>query len=637
MASTIQRKLEFKVRKSSRLSGKPVEAKVTSDLERSEKRCPRRKNKNQFNLPTSPRKRSGSESEPNSPLKLPPTCSPSKKKKEVPPPSLSRETPSKSCLMDKFPCSTLPLSPRKENNNIDQITKIKQTLSSPVKDLIYCEKRVTPKKKRNLLLNSPIKENLCIIPHENSPTKRRLVLGSPARENCRVLSPRKCDNSPIKGRRLVLGSPVKDHKSQVSHSSTPVVASPSIKSNRYSSYNQVKQSLHTAKPERLVGREKEVGEINQFLEKNLANQSAGSLYISGAPGTGKTAALLHIIDDVKADYKCKICYLNCMMVKDSSSVFRKLYQDITGKALTGKRDPSRSMEKCLTTSKTSVILVLDEIDQLDSKSQEVLYTIFEWPTLPHSKLILVGIANALDLTDRILPRLQAQPKCRPQLLNFAPYSREQITAVIQDRLKKLEKDGVCVMEASAIQFCARKVSAVAGDMRKALDVCRRAVELVEAEIRGQQIKTSVCSSPKKGGHTDTLKKIGVMQISRVISEVYGTGVKTSSTKEETVPLQQKLVTCSLLLMLKSGKSKEVNLGKLHETYGKLCKKRQMAPVDQSEFFSLCTLLEARGIMGLKKAKESRLAKISLKLDEKEIEHALQDKVLITTILQEGLQ
>lgn len=29
-----------------------------------------------------------------------------------------------------------------------------------------------------------------------------------------------------------------------------------------------------------------------------------------------------------------------------------------------------------------------------------------------------------------------------------------------------------VMDASAVQFCARKVSAVSGDARKALDICR---------------------------------------------------------------------------------------------------------------------------------------------------------------------
>ena len=83
------------------------------------------------------------------------------------------------------------------------------------------------------------------------------------------------------------------------------------------------------------------------------------------------------------------------------------------------------------------VLVLDEIDSLDTHNQDVLYTIFEWPALSKSSLVLIGIANSLDLTDRILPCLQARPNCRPDLLNFTPYSREEIAAVITDRLSKV--------------------------------------------------------------------------------------------------------------------------------------------------------------------------------------------------------
>ena len=48
-----------------------------------------------------------------------------------------------------------------------------------------------------------------------------------------------------------------------------------------------------------------------------------------------------------------------------------------------------------------------------------------------------GIANTLDLTDRILPRLQAREKCKPQLLNFAPYTKNQIATILQDRLNQV--------------------------------------------------------------------------------------------------------------------------------------------------------------------------------------------------------
>ncbi|KAK3083536.1 hypothetical protein FSP39_024975 [Pinctada imbricata] len=416
---------------------------------------------------------------------------------------------------------------------------------------------------------------------------------------------------------------------------SPTKKSPVLKLQRQDgqAYHKAKQSFHTAKPERLVGREKETEEINKFVRGHVSAKTAGSLYISGAPGTGKTATLSHIIDDVKASHSCKCLYLNCMTLKDSATVYGKLYTDLTGKSPPSAKDRQRAVEKVLTANGPSIIMVLDEIDQLDSKNNEILYTIFEWPSLNKSRLVLIGIANALDLTDRVLPRLQARPNCKPKLLNFAPYSKDQIAAILKDRLVQLEKDGMCVMEPSAVQFCARKISAVAGDMRKALDVCRRSVEMVEHEVKGQRVLAATgCTSPSKSSPVP--KKIGVIQISKVLSEVYGSS--SSTQQQESVPLQQKLIVCTLLLMVKLGKMKEVTMGKLHDTYTKVCKKRQISPVDYSEYQGVCTLLETRGIMGIKKIKDGRMAKISLKLDEQELEHTLQDKVLISSLLQDGL-
>lgn len=79
--------------------------------------------------------------------------------------------------------------------------------------------------------------------------------------------------------------------------------------------------------------------------------------------------------------------------------------------------------------------MLDEIDQLDSKRQLVLYTIFEWAATREHRLVLVGVANALDLTERTLPRLNARG-LQPATLHFAPYTKQQIihvfTAVLAD-------------------------------------------------------------------------------------------------------------------------------------------------------------------------------------------------------------
>lgn len=42
--------------------------------------------------------------------------------------------------------------------------------------------------------------------------------------------------------------------------------------------------------------------------------------------------------------------------------------------------------------------------------------------------------------------------------------------ILQFRFKV--EAGSSILDAAAVQFCARKVSAMAGDMRKALDICR---------------------------------------------------------------------------------------------------------------------------------------------------------------------
>ena len=82
-----------------------------------------------------------------------------------------------------------------------------------------------------------------------------------------------------------------------------------------------------------------------------------------------------------------------------------------------------------------------------------------------------------------------------------------------------------VVDPMVVQFCARQVAAVFGDLRKALDVCRRAVELASQE----------CS-----------KAVHVSHIASVVS-----GSTTNYAARNAIPLQQKLVVCD-----GEGKAKE---------------------------------------------------------------------------------
>ena len=88
----------------------------------------------------------------------------------------------------------------------------------------------------------------------------------------------------------------------------------------------------------------------------------------------------------------------------------------------------------------------------------------------HSSIsISPGVANALDLTDRLLPRLLSHG-CQPSTVHFPPYTHPQITAIIVDRLRQFGMESA--IQPMALSLCARKVAANNGDLRAALDICR---------------------------------------------------------------------------------------------------------------------------------------------------------------------
>ncbi|XP_016118743.1 cell division control protein 6 homolog [Sinocyclocheilus grahami] len=307
-------------------------------------------------------------------------------------------SPKNSVLKNTSLSERLPLSPRKRTGDENGCNLPASMLGSPPKQ--RCAPLCSPRK-LSFNENTPAFSS----PPRPTPSSPKIPLSPISRPSPKRLQETPCTN-PI---------PRAEGK-------LPVTRLFPVKK---SGYQSVKQALHTAVPERLLSREAERAAIVSFLDNHVVAEKPSSLYISGAPGTGKTACL------------------NCVLQ--------------------------------------------------EQKSQEVLYTIFEWPYLPNSRVCLIGIANALDLTDRILPRLQAKPHCRPKLLNFPPYSREELNAIVQDRLTQVSGEGV--LDAAAVQFCARKVSAVSGDARKALDICRRAVEIVEAADRAKMASEPV-ASPK---------------------------------------------------------------------------------------------------------------------------------------------
>lgn len=344
--------------------------------------------------------------------------------------------------------------------------------------------------------------------------------------------------------------------------------------------------------------------------------------IAGAPGTGKTVSLTYVLTGLSLLYKFKSVFINCMTVKTASWIYSKIIEGL-GFSEQGLEGVQKGVRKHV------CVVVLDEVDQLQSYNQQILYSLFELVKFADSKVILIGIANSLDLTDKTVPLLQAYG-CRPQLYNFAPYSDKQIIDILKSRLAEQSM----MIKPMALNFLAKKIASCTGDVRKALDICRRAVEIVERQARQQRILTSrtgPASSPQKQILVD------ITHISQVLSDVFNTRARGNQDLHTTLPLQQKLLLCSILVFNKRRKVKEVTMAKLHEVYSKVCQVAKVTPIDYSELQSICALLEARALVCIKKAKESRQARVSLAVDEAEVEQVLQDKSILATCLDDTTQ
>ena len=115
------------------------------------------------------------------------------------------------------------------------------------------------------------------------------------------------------------------------------------------------------------------------------------------------------------------------------------------------------------------MVLVDELDYMLTQRQEVLYNLFEWPGRKNAGLAVIGIANTLDLPERLDPKVRSRLGSRR--LTFATYKPAQIESILTQRLSA--GDLSAAFQPQAVTMAARKIAAYSGDVRKALCICAR--------------------------------------------------------------------------------------------------------------------------------------------------------------------
>lgn len=373
-------------------------------------------------------------------------------------------------------------------------------------------------------------------------------------------------------------------------------------------------------PKSLPCRTKEMEEITAFIKGAICNdQCLGRcLYIHGVPGTGKTMSVLSVMRNLRSEVDAgsikPYCFvdINGLKLASPENIYRVIYEALSGHRVGWKKALHLLNERFADESKIAkeeirpCILLIDELDLLVTRNQSVLYNILDWPTKPHSKLIVIGIANTMDLPEKLLPRISSRMGI--QRLCFGPYNYQQLQEIISSRLK-----GIDAFERQAIEFASRKVAAISGDARRALEICRRAAELADYHIK------KLASPPDSSSEGKAL--VGMAEVEAAIQEMFQAPqiqVMKSSSK------LSKIFLVAMVHELYQTGMAETTFEKLSVTVSCLCTSNgEKFPGWDTLLRVGCKLGECRIILCEAGAKH-RLQKLQLNFPSDDVAFALKD-------------
>ncbi|OSD04025.1 P-loop containing nucleoside triphosphate hydrolase protein [Trametes coccinea BRFM310] len=411
-----------------------------------------------------------------------------------------------------------------------------------------------------------------------------------------------------------------------------------------------------------AGRSFERQRIESFLIGFLASRvdpdAPSTLYVSGSPGTGKTAlvnAVLASLDMKLQAQGTRVLSINCMALDGVDAVWQRLAETLgspakaTGRTKRAKASPKQTIENALSASERKCVIVLDELDHIASSSQ-ALTPLFNLASTYSSCLRLIGIANTHTLTSSSCTTFSVRSMIGVDTLHFSPYTPEQLLEILQTRLAPLSQgeDSSCVERAKkflplpTLTLLSKKIAAQTGDVRAVFEVLRGAIDIAVTaatspdplnvptpSVTPSHILSALKAYAPAGKTTPAPAPSSAATIARKVSD------SETVTKVRELGLQQRLVLLSMLLAVKSAdagvpltgsspnpspprtpvkrsqssaavqastpKQTGFELGQLHSYYAALLSRAEngvFTAVSRSEFGDLAGVLEVVGLLAL---------------------------------------
>jgi len=313
-----------------------------------------------------------------------------------------------------------------------------------------------------------------------------------------------------------------------------------------------------------------------ILAPALRGETPSNVLIYGKTGTGKTATVKFVgkqLEEMskRLNVECKVHYINCELVDTQYRVLASIANALGRKVpMTGWPTDQvyEEVKKALDSKNQTVIIVLDEIDKLVKKGDDILYNLSRINAeLERGKVSIIGISNDLKFKNYLDPRVISS--LSEEEIIFPPYNAEQLKDILEQRAKLAFYEGV--LDDDVIPYCAALAAQEHGDARKALDLIRVSGEIAEQENADKVTKDHV----KKA-----LKKIERDHIAEVV---------------RTLPIQSKILLFGMIILEKSG-HKKFTTGEVYMVYKNLCKRVGIDVLTQRRISDLISELDMLGII-----------------------------------------
>ncbi|RMD43791.1 hypothetical protein DV735_g1288, partial [Chaetothyriales sp. CBS 134920] len=304
-------------------------------------------------------------------------------------------------------------------------------------------------------------------------------------------------------------------------------------------YAHARRQLHvSAVPGSLPCRSEEFAKVYSHLQSAIMDGCGACIYISGTPGTGKTATVREVVASlhqaVLADELDDFTFveINGMKVTEPAQSYSLLWEALKGDRVSPVHALSLLEHEFSHPSPRRVpcVVLMDELDQLVTGNQSVMYNLFNWPALRHSRLIVLAVANTMDLPERTLSN-KISSRLGLTRITFPGYTHQQLMEIIAARLQGVPGN---IVDADAVQFASRKVAAVKSGRKPPAALPTTTTPLKRVTIATIKQAINEATSSPMAQHLRSLPLACKLFLGGLLARTRRTGVAESSLGEVVV-------------------------------------------------------------------------------------------------------